>query len=250
MKDQYAGDIGDFLKYGLLRALCGGEPALRLGIVWYLYPDPERGGDGGHIGYLQPGHLQAAALQSCDPALYRALQDVVHGERTVEAIERASLFGPGTGYFSDPLSFRDIPLLQRATHRSGWADRARDAVMESELVFVDPDNGMQNPGTRLRGVKAPKYALFEELRQFHDAARSLVIYQHRVRTALDDQIAVRRRDLSKQLGAKEGWVLYTSLGTGRFFFVLPSPGHREYLGRRIADLKVGPWGEFFQVFDL
>ena len=45
MQDQYVGDIGDFGKYGLLRHLTGmrgdaaPEDALRLGVVWYLFPD-------------------------------------------------------------------------------------------------------------------------------------------------------------------------------------------------------------------
>lgn len=40
MQDRYAGDVGDFGKFGLLRHLCGvtaqdGQPNLRPGIIWY-----------------------------------------------------------------------------------------------------------------------------------------------------------------------------------------------------------------------
>ena len=48
MQDRYVGDVGDFGKYGLLRALCGGD--LTLGVVWYLYPDEEANNDGDDIG--------------------------------------------------------------------------------------------------------------------------------------------------------------------------------------------------------
>ena len=37
MQDRYAGDIGDFIKLGLLRALAGSD--LNLYINWYLTPD-------------------------------------------------------------------------------------------------------------------------------------------------------------------------------------------------------------------
>ena len=42
MQNRYTGDIGDFGKYGLLRALCspvGEIQRLQLGVVWYLMKD-------------------------------------------------------------------------------------------------------------------------------------------------------------------------------------------------------------------
>ena len=43
MQNRYTADLGDFGKYGLLKALCQSyiedeEPNLRLGVVWYLVP--------------------------------------------------------------------------------------------------------------------------------------------------------------------------------------------------------------------
>lgn len=49
MQNRYTGDIGDFAKYGLLRALGEGN---KLGIVWYLYPDESHNEDGKHTAYL------------------------------------------------------------------------------------------------------------------------------------------------------------------------------------------------------
>jgi hypothetical protein len=52
MQDRYFGDVGDLGKYGLLRALSGlnEEPQLRLGVVWYLFPDESHNTDGKHLG--------------------------------------------------------------------------------------------------------------------------------------------------------------------------------------------------------
>ena len=58
MQDRYAGDIGDFGKYGLLRALCGEDghgPALRLGVLWYRVLEAEENNDGRHTAYLHSG---------------------------------------------------------------------------------------------------------------------------------------------------------------------------------------------------
>ena len=43
MQDRYVGDVGDFVKYGLLRAIRGTK---RLGVAWYLHPDAGPAGDG------------------------------------------------------------------------------------------------------------------------------------------------------------------------------------------------------------
>ena len=82
MQNQYVGDIGDFGKYGLLRAISG-DP-LRLGVVWYLFPDEptkEPGkGDGKFIDYLCHPTAKERKLIECDPFLYDKLHKIVIDE--------------------------------------------------------------------------------------------------------------------------------------------------------------------------
>jgi hypothetical protein len=53
MQHRYVGDVGDFGKYGFLRALTRETQHARLGIIWYL-TDPEiHNNDGKHDGYLK-----------------------------------------------------------------------------------------------------------------------------------------------------------------------------------------------------
>ena len=49
MQNRYVGDIGDYLKLGILRAL---SPGYHLGVAWWLFPDEAHNRDGRHIGYL------------------------------------------------------------------------------------------------------------------------------------------------------------------------------------------------------
>ena len=51
MQNKYAGDIGDFGKFGLLRYLLKGTD-LSLAVNWYLFPD-ENNNDGKHTHYLK-----------------------------------------------------------------------------------------------------------------------------------------------------------------------------------------------------
>jgi hypothetical protein len=55
MQNRYVGDVGDYGKYALLRGLCDPDarPAVRLGVVWCLFPDETFNNDGKHISYLK-----------------------------------------------------------------------------------------------------------------------------------------------------------------------------------------------------
>ena len=91
MQNQYVGDIGDFGKYGLLRHLTGmrgdaaPEDALRLGVVWYLFPDeapkdPNKpdNRDGSLTGYLCDRRDNHEKFRNCDTDLYDALHKIVY----------------------------------------------------------------------------------------------------------------------------------------------------------------------------
>ena len=47
MQNKYVGELADYGKYGLLRALCNpkksdGRRSLSLGVIWYLNPDDNK----------------------------------------------------------------------------------------------------------------------------------------------------------------------------------------------------------------
>ncbi|MGP8245103.1 MAG: hypothetical protein ACLQVN_11370 [Bryobacteraceae bacterium] len=98
MQDRYVGDIGDFGKYALLKALAG--DGLRLGVHWYLNANEEANTDGKFTDYQH--------LRSCDAPLFDALQDLVRGgRRSVGEVERAMILPANTVFYSLP-----IPLVQ------------------------------------------------------------------------------------------------------------------------------------------
>lgn len=78
MQDRYAGDVGDFGKFGLLRHLCGKtaqdkHPQLKPGVIWYRVPDENHNGDGRHISYLTRSPQNDRCFRTCDEAVYDAL---------------------------------------------------------------------------------------------------------------------------------------------------------------------------------
>ena len=60
MQNRYTGDIGDFSKLGLLRALQAA--GFSIGLNWYLTPDETHNGDGRRIHYLSQGKTQGPLL--------------------------------------------------------------------------------------------------------------------------------------------------------------------------------------------
>jgi hypothetical protein len=96
VQDRYAGDLGDYLNFGLLRSLVPADsPAsLRLGVVWYRTLDEAHYADGKHIAYLQPGHRSATRLSLLDPDLYQRLAMMVtSGRRSTAALADIGCLG-------------------------------------------------------------------------------------------------------------------------------------------------------------
>ncbi len=63
MQNKYVGDIGDFVKLSMLRALAPGH---KLGVAWWLFPDENHNNDGRHIDYLR----HPARWRAFDPKLF------------------------------------------------------------------------------------------------------------------------------------------------------------------------------------
>lgn len=124
MQDRYTGDVGDFGKYGLLRALCRPAdvgPALRLGVVWYRVPDESHNLDGKHTGYLRPSGSNSRRFRACDPELYDKLAAYISsGRRSLADLPGLDILPPDTRYFDEPLTFTDVSRQAPADLKSGY----------------------------------------------------------------------------------------------------------------------------------
>lgn len=173
MKNQYVGDINDFCKYGLLRALTdrGSVPAT---VAWMLTPDDDSA-DGRKLGYLS----RPADWRWRDPELFDALRATVFDEqaRSVAAIDQARILGDAR-YFSEHVP-RD------AKHRLAYFRRVLDAAAGSDLIFFDPDNGLEIASRAAGRRGSEKYLLWSELTEAYAAGHSVLVYQHFPRRSRD-----------------------------------------------------------------
>ncbi len=254
MQNQYFGDIGDFVKYGLLRRICGltskkgSKRKLSLGVVWYLMPD-EGNNDGKRVSYLE----KREEYRQCDPDLYDFLKKIVHSgrfKRKVSHIQKSGLFPPRSVYHDEILPYGDDAKMlkeQRLEHRKKWLDRAKETVCKSDVIFCDPDNGFevktigkQNDGKKKNGGK---YVFWDEAKQLYDSKKQTVVfYQHRPqKKAIDKEIKDRVREVQRNLLPGDSRVVPIRFKGDRMFFVIPTGKHRELVFDRIHEMKDAPW---------
>lgn len=205
MQHRYVADVGDYLKLALLRQL---QPHNRLGVVWWLFPDESHNSDGRHIDYLEK-----PAWRTYDPNLFDALQSVVrNGQRSIQTLESAGILGEAT-FFSD---YVPVGSLQQ----DQWLCRAIERVEGCNLVFLDPDNGLE-PRSFVRTRKAAgKSVSYVELAAFRRTGRTVVVYHHQTRAPGGHLEEIRT--LSSRLADHFGTVdaVRASAYSPRVFFLL------------------------------
>ena len=173
MQNHYVGDIGDYLKLSILRAL---SPRYRLGVAWWLFPDEAHTGDGRHVGYLN----RPDQWRHFDPELFDALRRVVSsGRRNVRALQASHLI-PGATY-ADDLIPNSGPIAQRLSARRAWLAGVERTLEGANILFLDPDNGLEPAGFRPTALKSGKSIMLSELRELARPGRCLIVYHHQSR---------------------------------------------------------------------
>ncbi|HUT51081.1 MAG TPA: hypothetical protein VM325_17255 [Alphaproteobacteria bacterium] len=253
MQNRYTCDVGDFGKYGLLRRLCGSDgrfsPILSLCVLWYLVPDEGHNADGKHVAYLG----KPDEYQRCDPELFDRLHQLVsQGKRDVASIELSGLLGSAR-YHSEYLEYTALgDRAARQERRSKWFGAALMAADGADLIFVDPDNGLEgeSAGTQGSSPKGSKFAMFDEVAALYESGASLVIYHHAGRNGTVAQQASRlvgrlRDAIATDL---EIPVLAFRRGTVRLFLLVPNGvDGMELVNRwRSMTANADPWSDHFE----
>lgn len=220
MQNRYTGDIGDFVKYALLRALA---PDLKVGVAWYLFPDEMHNGDGRHVGYFR----SPEKWRERDPVLFDCLSHIVSSRaRSVSAIEDSSLLSCPS-YASEILDFGKCSVPERRKRRQQWFENVVGALANSELVFADPDNGLcEDENFSYGRVKSWKRLPLSEARAL-SAGRTAVLYHHNSRRKgghaqeIDYWLG--------QLGEGTRALRWRAFSSRTFFVVNPTPSVSERL---------------------
>jgi hypothetical protein len=219
LKNKYFGDVNDFRKYGILRGLV--ETDLNLLVCWMLTDDDNRN-DGDKVQYL----TDVKKYRYYDPQLFDflATELLIRNRRCVKAIEESNLLGHSkfiSTILNDNIFSRDMWKNELLSHS------------RTDIVFFDPDNGVEVKSVRKGTHGSSKYIYIDELQEVWKMGASLLIYQHFPRIQRDvflsniASIFRNRFNPNKILVFETGHVA---------FFLLLQPKHSEVLSQRSKEI--------------
>jgi hypothetical protein len=224
MKDRYVGNVDDFGKLALLQQLMEGR---RLAVCWYMTgphdeapPHHDRS-----FSYLhRPDEFRHLA-----PGIFDALKALVNDTpadlRRLKRLETSGLLEASV--------FHGRVVPKRASSREVWAKELVQSVSEADLVFLDPDNGIQ--GKRL----TRKHVAMFELSALRRPDRTLVIAQRQ----LGRRAGVLAQEL-QSLGCQRVELIRFRLISSRFYVVAD---HDAAMSERIASFA-RKWGNWVKIY--
>jgi hypothetical protein len=129
--------------------------------------------------------------------------------------------------------------------RPQYFSEAFQALQSADLLFFDPDNGIEVRSCPQGGENSHKYIYWNEVdRAFKEFHKSLLIYQHFPRENRKEFIARRREDIKARTGMQDVYAFKTPHVA---FFLVMQPRHRKLIEPRIKDFEKSPWGVAEQI---
>jgi len=255
MQDRYAGDVGDFGKFALLRYLFS-NASHKIGVIWYRFPDESHNNDGGHIDFINKRRFL-----DCDNHLCEQLKTVLDGKRSVSSLEKAILLPINTVYFSELLDFHlTYPSQSRSDkeerkfRRKDWLKRAKQNVLKCNVLFLDPDNGLEIASCKkINQMNSGKFAYFSEIEVFAKDKDVCVIYHHLNRHKIygthTDQIKSKVGELRERIRPSgKVFALRFRPYSPRAYFILTNSLEENSIRTKIHAFLKSPCGEHWDSY--
>jgi hypothetical protein len=190
--------------------------------------------DGRFLSYL----YKPEKWKDFDPQAFEAMRRIVcdHKHRDVSLVE-------SSGVLPDAVFFTSILHDNRDGRAEYFAD-ANTALQSAQLLFFDPDNGLEVSSVPVGRKGSQKYLYWEDLRPFFVGDRSLLIYQHFPREERRTYIRRRATEIATALGQVRIYSFRTAYVC--FFLVTRVTRLCQYVEARIKELE-RQWRGQFQV---
>jgi hypothetical protein len=200
MQVEQIGGVGDFGKFALLRHLAKDR---RLAVCWYLTGESDEGKDRDrHFDYLK----RRDDFRHFDPEVFDRLLEFDGGSRAlIDPLTELHM----SGILENAVFLRQ-QVPRQASLRRQWPDALVRSVRGTNLVFLDPDAGIQ--GKRL----TPSHVALAEIAALRSPDRALIIgHQQSGRRSEVKFIA----DQMRSLGCNPVEIIRLRLVTSRFYVI-------------------------------
>ena len=235
MKYQYLGDINDYHKYGLLRAISNATELKTL-VAWMLTPDDDSI-DGQRTKYLECSHK----WKRYDPELYCVLKETLNkrkcyqnqkiqsAEKNLSQFEKSSIL-KRTNFYS-------ALTPDNANGRVSWFNVLLREAKSTDIVFLDPDNGLEIESKHYGQKKSSKYLYWREVNTLWQNGKSLLIYQHFRRKKRDIFI----QNMLNELTEKTKGSHVVAFRTSHVVFLMALQPKHQKTKQRIIDSVQKNW---------
>ena len=236
MQDRYAGDVGDYGKIGLLRAIR--ETGLSIGVNWYK-TEPTQ------LEYRFDGTFKQddgkyhvpPTLAVCDPELAKVLLNISEKEtRSIGDIQNADLI-PDAVYYAENVSVKN---------RAEWHNSALIKIANADVVFLDPDNGLLVKSVGKKSKQSVKYAFYEEVADYVSRGQSVIVYNHRCRKNAKDyfgEILIKLRESDVLCGKEIRAITFPRYSVRDYFIICANNDHCLKIEKALNNLIESLWGE-------
>ena len=223
MKNQYFGDINDYRKYGILRVM---SKRFSIAMCWMLTSD-DGTLDGGNIRYLYNNDDK-----KFDNDLYCILHNsvIINKERKVCIAQKSNLI--------DNAVYHSEFLQNSILKRKEYFDHLKLLSQNSNLLFFDPDIGIEIPTVHYGQSRSNMYLFWKEIETCYSWGKSILIYQHFPRVARDEFITCRACNIKKH--TKTDCIVSFQTSTVVFFLVL-QPSHIDMACKLSCEISNGNW---------
>jgi hypothetical protein len=226
MKNQYFGDINDYKKYGLIRIItCEGK--IQTGVCWMMTPDDGRTDDK-FTDYLN----YPEKWKRYDPPLFDFVKlslDKNKARCLSQAEEEGVL--PNSIYYSKQ-------LMDDSGRRQQYFLEMGKLFEGVDLIFFDPDNGLEVKSKKVGNKDSAKFLYWDELAVSYRNGHSVLVYQHFARVKRDEFVNNLVSEIYSRIEAHDVISFKTS---NVVFFLISQPKHSEGFrnaGKMVADI----WG--------
>jgi hypothetical protein len=226
MKIQYFGDVNDYRKFALLRVLAR-QAKYKVGVCWMLTEADERP-DGNDRSYRE----RSDVWRGFDADLFDALKTIPCSpkEDDLQRVEKEGLI---------PRAIYNENLTPDAlTERKKFHHDCMTKLAAADLVFFDPDNGLE-VRSRPKGRKGSnKFVYHDEIADYYARGQSVLVYQHFPREQRATFLARVSSLIRSQLNAPEVW----SFETAHVAFLLAAqPAHAAEIQAAVEAIEDNKW---------